>query len=51
MVIGNRHTSPVTKIRTYGLMLDNDVIVDLVNSCHVSDMTRNIISFHALFRQ
>ncbi|KAI3513141.1 hypothetical protein L1887_20467 [Cichorium endivia] len=51
LVMGNRRTSPVTKIGVYGLMLSNGVRLDLDNCCYAPDMAKNIISFHALFRQ
>lgn len=51
LIMGNRRSSPVTKIGVYSLMLSNDVCLDLTNCCYSSEMTRNIISFHALFRQ
>ena len=51
LIMGNRKSSPVTKIGVYQLLLSNDVRLDLINCCYSSEMTRNIISFHALFRQ
>lgn len=51
LIKGNRRFSPITKIGVYSLMLSNDVCLDLTNCCYSSEMTRNIISFHALFRQ
>ncbi|KAI3739156.1 hypothetical protein L2E82_29553 [Cichorium intybus] len=51
LVMGNRRTSPVTKIGVYGLMLSSGVRLDLHNCCYAPDMAKNIISFHALFRQ
>ena len=50
-IMGNRRTSPVTKIRTYGLMLSSGVRIDLLNCCYSSDMIRNIISFYVFFIQ
>ena len=51
LIMGNRRSSPVTKIGTYRLVLSDNVCLDLVNCCYSSEMTRNIISFHALFKQ
>ena len=51
LIMGNMQSSLVTKINTYGLVLSNDVRIDLVNCCYSSEMTRDIISFHALFTQ
>ncbi|KAI3523823.1 hypothetical protein L1887_02255 [Cichorium endivia] len=51
LVMGNRRTLPVTKIGVYGLMLSSGVRLDLNNCCYAPDMAKNIISFHALFRQ
>ncbi|GJS24276.1 retrotransposon protein, putative, ty1-copia subclass [Tanacetum coccineum] len=50
LVIGNRKITPVTRIRKYELMLKSVVRIDLNNCCYSSEMTRNIISFHALFK-
>lgn len=51
LIMGNSRRSPVTKIGTYSLVLSNNVRLDLNNCCFSSEMTRNIISFHALFKQ
>ena len=51
LIMGNRRRSPVTKIGTYCLVLSDKVRLDLNNCCFSSEMTRNIISFHALFKQ
>ncbi|KAI3724048.1 hypothetical protein L2E82_35813 [Cichorium intybus] len=51
MVMGNRRTSPVTKIEVYRLVLSSGVVLDLHNCCYSPDMAKNIISFHALFKQ
>ncbi|GJX35264.1 retrotransposon protein, putative, ty1-copia subclass [Tanacetum coccineum] len=50
LVIGNKKITPVTRIRKYELMLKSGVKIDLNNCCYSSEMTRNIISFHALFK-
>ena len=51
LIMGNRRSSPITKIGTYHLMLNSNFSLDLIDCCYSSEMTRNIISFHALFRQ
>ncbi|GKB21532.1 retrotransposon protein, putative, ty1-copia subclass [Tanacetum coccineum] len=50
LVMGNRKITPVTRIRKYELMLKSRVRINLNNCCYSSEMTRNIISFHALFK-
>ncbi|GJY52151.1 retrotransposon protein, putative, ty1-copia subclass [Tanacetum coccineum] len=50
LVIGNRKIMHVTRIRKYKLMLKSGVRIDLNNYCYSSEVTRNIISFHALFK-
>ncbi|GJU76400.1 retrotransposon protein, putative, ty1-copia subclass [Tanacetum coccineum] len=50
LVMGNRKIMLVTRIRKYELMLKFGVRIDLNNCCYSSEMTRNIISFHALFK-
>ncbi|GJW23877.1 retrotransposon protein, putative, ty1-copia subclass [Tanacetum coccineum] len=50
LVMGNRKITPVTKIGKYELMLKSGVRINLNNCCYSSEMTRNIISFHALFK-
>ncbi|KAJ9556119.1 hypothetical protein OSB04_010733 [Centaurea solstitialis] len=50
LVMGNRKISPVTRIGKYELMLKSGVKIDLNNCCYSLEMTRNIISFHALFK-
>ena len=51
LIMGNRRSSPVTKIGVYSLVLSNGLGLDLNNCCYSPDMARNIISFHGLFRQ
>ena len=51
LIMGNRRSSPVTKIGVYSLVLRNDLSLDLNNCCYSPEMARNIISFHGLFRQ
>ena len=50
LVMGNRKITHVTKIGNYELMLKSGVRINLNNCCYSSEMTRNIISFHALFK-
>ncbi|GKB87225.1 retrotransposon protein, putative, ty1-copia subclass [Tanacetum coccineum] len=50
LVMGNRKITPVTRIGKYELMLKSGVRINLNNCCYSSEMTRNIISFHALFK-
>ncbi|GKB01139.1 putative RNA-directed DNA polymerase, partial [Tanacetum coccineum] len=50
LVMGNRKITLVTKIGKYELMLKSRVRINLNNCCYSSEMTRNIISFHALFK-
>ncbi|KAI3780225.1 hypothetical protein L2E82_10196 [Cichorium intybus] len=51
LVMGNRRTSPVTKIGVYILVLSSRVCLDLHNCFYSPDMAKNIISFHALVKQ
>ncbi|GKE99481.1 retrotransposon protein, putative, ty1-copia subclass [Tanacetum coccineum] len=50
LVTENRKITPVTRIGKYELMLKSRVRVNLNICCYSSEMTRNIISFHALFK-
>ncbi|GKE08591.1 retrotransposon protein, putative, ty1-copia subclass [Tanacetum coccineum] len=50
LVMGNRKITLVTRIGKYELMLKYGVRIDLNHCCYSSEMTRNIISFHALFK-
>ncbi|GJZ23906.1 retrotransposon protein, putative, ty1-copia subclass [Tanacetum coccineum] len=50
LVMGNKKTTHVTRIGKYKLMLKSGVRIDLNNCCYSSEMTRNIILFHALFK-
>ncbi|GJS69623.1 retrotransposon protein, putative, ty1-copia subclass [Tanacetum coccineum] len=50
LFMGNRKITPVTRIGKYKLILKSEVRIDLNNCCYSSKMTRNIISFHALFK-
>ncbi|GJZ70832.1 putative RNA-directed DNA polymerase [Tanacetum coccineum] len=50
IVMGNKKVTPVTRIGKYEFMLKSGVRIDLNNCCYSSEMTRNIISFHALFK-
>ncbi|GJV04930.1 putative RNA-directed DNA polymerase [Tanacetum coccineum] len=49
LVMGKRKFTPVKMIGKYELMLKSGVRIDLNNYCYSSEMTRTIISFHALF--
>ncbi|GJV95460.1 putative RNA-directed DNA polymerase [Tanacetum coccineum] len=50
LVMGNKKITHVTRIGKYELMLKFRVRIDLNNCCYSSEMTRNIISFHDLFK-
>ncbi|GKB54983.1 putative RNA-directed DNA polymerase [Tanacetum coccineum] len=50
LIMGNRKITPVTRIGKFELMLKSGVRINLNNCCYSSEMTRNIISFHALFK-
>ncbi|GJW32257.1 retrotransposon protein, putative, ty1-copia subclass [Tanacetum coccineum] len=50
LVMGNRKITHVTKIGKYELMVKSKVRINLNNCRYSSEMTRNIISFHALFK-
>ncbi|GJZ09163.1 retrotransposon protein, putative, ty1-copia subclass [Tanacetum coccineum] len=50
LVMGNRKTTHVTRIGKYELLLKSGVMIDLNNCCYSSKITRNMISFHALFK-
>ncbi|GJS78561.1 retrotransposon protein, putative, ty1-copia subclass [Tanacetum coccineum] len=50
LVKGNKKITHVTRIGKYELMLKSGVRIDLNNCCYSSEMTRNIILFHALFK-
>ncbi|GJT92779.1 putative reverse transcriptase domain-containing protein [Tanacetum coccineum] len=50
LVMGNRKITLVTRIGKYELMLKSGVRIDLNNYRYSLEMTRNIISFHALFK-
>ena len=50
LIMGNRHKSGVTRIGNYELMLSDGVYLSLLNCCFLPDMARNIISFHALYK-
>ncbi|CAH1438773.1 unnamed protein product [Lactuca virosa] len=48
---GNRKVSPVTKIGVYTLLLSSGFTLDLNKCCYSPEMARNVISFHALYKQ
>ena len=49
--MGNRKASPITKIGVYSLLLSSGLVLDLNKCCYSSEMARNIISFHGLYKQ
>ena len=51
LIMGNRKASHVTKIGVYSLFLSNGLGLDLNDCCYSSEMARNIISFHGLYKQ
>ena len=51
LIIGNRKMLPITKIGVYYLLLSSGLELELNNCCYSSDMARNIISFHSLYKQ
>ncbi|GJZ09165.1 retrotransposon protein, putative, ty1-copia subclass [Tanacetum coccineum] len=50
LVMGNRKITPMTRIEKYELVLKSGVRIDLNNCSYSLEMTRNIISFHVLFK-
>lgn len=51
MIIGNKRSLVVRKIGEFELKLSGEVRINLVNYYYSSKMSRNIIYFHALYRQ
>ena len=51
LIMGNREASPVTKIGVYSLLLTSGFTLHLNKCCYSPEMERNIISFHALYKQ
>ena len=51
LIMGNRKVTPVTKIGVYTLSLSSGFSLDLNKCCYSPEMARNIISFHALYKQ
>ncbi|CAH1423792.1 unnamed protein product [Lactuca virosa] len=51
LIMGNKKVAPVTKIGVYTLLLDSGLKLDLNKCVYSSEMVRNIISFHALYKQ
>ena len=49
--MGNMKASPVTMIGFYYLLLSSGLILDLNKCYYSSEMDRNIISFHGLYKQ
>ncbi|GKB34890.1 hypothetical protein Tco_0879832 [Tanacetum coccineum] len=50
LIMGNRKITPVIRIGKFELMLKSGVRINLNNCFYSSEMTRNIILFHALFK-
>nr|GEU89302.1 RNA-directed DNA polymerase, eukaryota [Tanacetum cinerariifolium] len=50
LIMGNRKITPAIRIGKFELMLKSGVRIDLNNCCYSSEMTRNIILFHVLFK-
>lgn len=50
LIMGNRWIATITKIGEYSLMLSNEVSISLVNCSYSSNMKKNKISFHDLFK-
>ncbi|GJV78280.1 putative RNA-directed DNA polymerase [Tanacetum coccineum] len=50
LIMRNRKITPVIRIGKFELMLKSEVGINLNNYCYLSEMTRNIISFHAFFK-
>ena len=51
LIMGNRRTLPVSVIGDFEVSLSSGVSFSLDNCCYSLEMTRNIISYYALFRQ
>ncbi|CAH1414927.1 unnamed protein product [Lactuca virosa] len=51
LIMGNKKVALVTKIGVYTLLLDSGLKLDLNKCVYSSEMARNIISFHALYKQ
>ena len=51
LIMGKSKSSPVTKIRIYSLVPSSGLGLNLNDCCYSSEMTRNVISFHGLYRQ
>ena len=51
LIMENRKASPVTKIGVYYFLLSSGLVLDLNKCCYSSEMVRNIISFHGLYKQ
>lgn len=51
IIMGDRKASPVTKVGVYSLLLSSGLLLDLNKWCYSSEMVRNIISFHGLYKQ
>ena len=51
LIMENRKALSVTKIGVYTLSLCSGFSLDLNKCCYSPEMERNIISFHALYKQ
>ena len=51
LIMGNKKVTPITKIGVYTLLLDSGLKLDLNKCVYSSEMARNIISFHSLYKQ
>ncbi|KAJ9535405.1 hypothetical protein OSB04_un001481 [Centaurea solstitialis] len=50
LIMGNMMTATVTKIRDLELVLSSGLSIKLLDCCYSPEMARNIISFHALYK-
>ncbi|KAJ9549604.1 hypothetical protein OSB04_022147 [Centaurea solstitialis] len=50
LIMGNRMTAAVTKIGDLELVLSSGLSIKLLDCCYSPEMARNIISFHALYK-
>ncbi|KAL6570388.1 hypothetical protein OROMI_014902 [Orobanche minor] len=51
LIMGNRRKAPVTEMGIFELVLASGFRLELVNCCYSPEMSRNIISCHALYKQ
>ncbi|KAJ9551376.1 hypothetical protein OSB04_015421 [Centaurea solstitialis] len=50
LIMGNRMTAAITKIGDLELVLSSGLSIKLLDCCYSPEMARNIISFHALYK-